>query len=185
MENSFSFKYIKLGVGLVFLLISSVIPGIGQYVFLGLGGIALNTAFASLGNYDYRGVQSKLLFRIVRYVLAASLLITGGIQIDYAINLPDFVHYSVYLTIAECSLIAYLLFFKPSNTSIGNKIWKVIGYSLVLIGVNALQNTKEAVKHLTYSSEEINWNIVILITIIFIIGIGCIIIGSRKNNGVY
>lgn len=114
MENSFSFKYIKLGVGLVLLLISSVIPGIGQYIFLGLGGIALITAFASLGNYAYRGVQSKLLYRIVRYVLVALLLITGGIQIDYAINLPEFVHYSVYATVVDCSLIAYLLFYKPS-----------------------------------------------------------------------
>lgn len=181
MENSFSFKYIKLGVGLVLLFISSVIPGIGQYVFLGLGGIALTTAFASLGNYDYRGVQSKLLYRIVRYVLAALLLITGGIQIDYAINLPDFVHYSIYATVVDCSLIAYLLFFKPSNTSTGKKIWKAIGYTLVLIGVNALLNTKEFVMHLTYSSEEVNWGIVILTTIIFIIGIGCIIIGNRQS----
>lgn len=181
MENSFSFKYIKLGVGLVLLFISSVIPGIGQYVFLGLGGIALTTVFASLGNYDYRGVQSKLLYRIVRYVLAALLLITGGIQIDYAINLPDFVHYSIYATVVDCSLIAYLLFFKPSNTSTGKKIWKALGYTLVLIGVNALQNTKEFVMHLTYSSEEVNWGIVILTTIIFIIGIGCIIIGNRQS----
>lgn len=185
MENSFSFKYIKLGVGLVLLLISSVIPGMGQYLFLGLGGIALTTAFASLGNYDYRGVPSKLPYRIGRYVLVALLLIAGYIQIDFAINFPDFVHYSVYATVVDCSLIAYLLFFKPSNTSVGKKIWKGIGYSLVLIGVNALQNAKDAVKHLTYSSEEINWGIIILITIIFIIGIGCIIIGSRKNNGVY
>lgn len=185
MEKSFSFKYIKLGVGLALLLISSIIPGIGQYVFLGFGGITLTTAFASLGNYDYRGVQSKLPYRIVRYVLAGLLLITGGIQIDYAINLPDFVHYSVYATIIDCSIIAYLLFFKPSNTSVGKKIWKGIGYTLVLIGVNALQNTQETVKHLTYSSEEIDWGIVILITIIFIIGIVCIIIGSKKNNGIY
>lgn len=187
MKNSFSFsfKYIKLGVGLVLLLISSVIPGIGQYVFLGLGSIALITAFASLGNYDYRGVQSKIVYRIMRYVLAALLLITGGIQIDYAINSPDFVHYSVYATVVNCSLIAYLLFYKPSNASVGNKIWKIIGYVLVLIGINALQNTKELVTHLTYSSEEINLGMVILITIIFIIGTVFIIIGSKKNNGVY
>lgn len=185
MENSFSFKYIKLGVSLVFLLVSAIVPGLGQYIFLALGGIFLVIAFASLGNSDYRGVQSKLPYRIVRCVLAALLLITGGIQIDYAINLPDFVHYSVYATVIDCSLIAYLLFFKPSNTSLGKKIWKGIGYTLVFIGVNTLQNTKESVRHLTYSSEEINWIIVILITIIFIIGIGCIIIGSRKSNGVY
>lgn len=185
MENSFSFKYIKLGVSFIFLLVSAIVPGLGQYIFLALGGIFLVTAFASLGNYDYRGVQSKQLYRIAKYVLAALLLITGGIQIDYAINLPEFVHYSVYATIIDCSLIAYLLFYKPSNTSLGKKIWKGIGYTLVLIGVNALQNTKEPVKHLTYSSEEINWGIVILITIIFMIGIGCIVIGNRKNNGIY
>lgn len=187
MENSYSFRCIKLGVSLVFLLVSAVLPGFGQYIFLSLGGIFLMTAFASLGNYDYRGVQSKLIYRIVRYVLAALLLITGGIQINYAINLPDFVHYSAYATIIDCSLIAYLLFFKPSNTSLSKKIWKGIGYTLVFIGVNALQSAKKSVSvgHLTYLSEEINWSIVILITIIFIIGIGCIFIGSRKSNGVY
>lgn len=185
MDNSFSFKYIKLGVGLVLLLISSIIPGMGKYVFLGLGGIALTTAFASLGNYDYRGVQSKLPYRIVRYVLAALLLITGGIQIDFAINLPDFVHYSIYATVIDCSLIAYLLFYKPSNTSTSKKIWKAIGYTLILIGVNALQNTKGFVQHLTYSSEEVNWGTVSLILLVFIVGIVCIIIGSRKNDRVY
>ncbi len=182
MENSFSFKYIKLGIGLVLLLISSVIPGIGQYTFLGLGGIALTTAFASLGNYDYRGVQSKLLYRIARYILATLLLITGGIQIDFAINFPDFVHYSVYATVVDCSLIAYLLFFKPSNTSTGKKIWKAIGYTLVLIGVNALQNTKEFVMHLTYSSEEVNWGMFGFICGILIAGIICIRIGSKTTE---
>lgn len=142
MEKSFSFKYIKLGGGLISLLFSSEISGMCKYIFLGLGGIALTTAFASLGNYDSRGVQSKLLYRIGRYVLAALLLIIGSIQVDFAINFPDFVHYSVYATVIDCSLIAYLLFFKPSNTSIGRKIWKVIGYTLVLTGVYALQDTK-------------------------------------------
>lgn len=170
MENSFSFKYIKLGVSLIFLLVSAIVTGLGQYIFLALGGICLVTAFASFGNSDYRGVQSKLPYRIVRYVLAALLLITGSIQIDYAINLPDFVHYSVYATVVDCSLIAYLLFFKPSSTSIGRKIWKAIGYTLVLIGVNALQNTKELVMHLTYSSEEVNWGILGLICGTLIVG---------------
>lgn len=182
MDNSFSFRYIKLGVSLVFLLVSAIVPGFGQYIFLALGGIFLTTAFASLGNYDYRGVQSKLPYRIVRYVLAALLLITGGVQVDYAINLPDFVHYSVYATVVDCSLIAYLLFFKPSNTSTGKKIWKVLGYTLVLIGINALQNTKEFVMHLTYSSEQVNWGVFGLICGTLIAGTVCIRIGSKTTE---
>lgn len=164
------------------LLVSAIVPGLGQYIFLALGGIFLVTAFASLGNYDYRGVQSKLFYRIVRYVLAALLLITGSIQIDYAINLPDFVHYSVYATVIDCSLISYLIFYKPSNTSTGKKIWKVLGYTLVLIGVNALQNTKGFVMHLTYSSEEVNWVMFGLICGILIAGTGCIRIGSKTTE---
>lgn len=182
MEKSFSFKYIKLGVSLVFLLVSTIVPALGQYIFLVLGGIFLMIAFASFGNYDYRGVQSKLPYRIGRYVLAALLLITGGIQIDYAINFPDFVHYSVYATVIDCSLIAYLLFYKPSNTSLGKKIWKGIGYALVLIGVNALQNTKEFVMHLTYSSEEVNWGMFGLICGTLIAGTVCIRIGSKTTE---
>lgn len=127
-------------------------------------------------------MQSKLLYRIVRYVLVALLLITGGIQIDYAINLPEFVHYSVYATVVDCSLIAYLLFYKPSNTSTGKKIWKVLGYTLVLIGINALQNTKEFVMHLTYSSEEVNWGMFGLICGTLIAGIVCIRIGSKTTE---
>lgn len=182
MDNSFSFKYIKLGSSLVFLLVSSILPGIiGKYVCLVLGGILLMTAFASLGNYDYRGVPSKLFYRIVRYVIAAFLLFTGGIQIDFAINLPDFIDYSLYATILDCSLISYLLFFKPSNTSMIKKILKVLGYVLVFIGVNALRNTREEVEHLTYTSEEIQWGMVFMIIVVFILGIGCIILGNRKS----
>ena len=181
MENSFSFKYIKLGVSLVFLLVSSIVPGMGKYIFIGLGGILLMSAFASLGNYGYRGVQSKLFYRIVRYVLAALLLVIGGIQIDFAINLPDFVHYSVYATVTDCSLISYLLFYKPSNTSTSKKVWKGLGYALVFIGVNALQDTREAVEHLTYTSVEIQWGMVFVIIILLIMGAGCIIIGNKKS----
>ena len=85
-ETPYSFKYIKLGVGLVFLLASSIIPGYGQYMFLALGGIALITAFASFGNYDNSG-HSKLYYKIGRYLLAALIIYIGVIQIYFAISL--------------------------------------------------------------------------------------------------
>ncbi len=185
MDDTFSFRYIKLGVALVSLLISSIIPGLGQYVFAILGGIALTTTFASFGNYDYRGLPCKSIYKIARFLLAISVLIIAGIQVYAELTMSEQVHYTIYANIIDCALIAYLLFYKPSNSSMIMKVWKSIGYILILLGVNTLQNTKNVVEHLTYTPKEINWSMVCTVCIMSLIGIVCVIISSRKKpNGV-
>lgn len=179
MEQSFSFRWIKLGIGLIFLLVSSMLPNL--YLIIAIGGIAIMTAFASFGNYDFRGIPSKMPYRIVRYVLAILLLALALIQIYVQIAMPNIVHYSPYSTVVDVALISYLLMYKPSNNSTSKKILKVSGYAAILIGVNALQNSQKLVEHLTFSSMEINWGAIFSSTIVMIVGIALLILSNKKS----
>lgn len=179
MEQSFSFRWIKLGIGLIFLLGSSLLPNL--YLIIALGGIAVMTAFASFGNYNYRGVPSKQIYRIVRYILAVLILVLAVIQIYVQIAMPNTVHYTPYSTVVDVALIAYLLMYKPSNSSNTGKIMKATGYTAVLIGVYALQNSQSIVEHLTYTGMEINWGVIFFCAILMIAGIVLIIYSSNKS----
>lgn len=179
IEQSFSFRWIKLGIGLVFLLGSSLLPNL--YLIIGLGGITLMTAFASFGNYDYRGVPSKIPYRIVRYVLAVLLLVLALIQIYVQVTMTNAVHYTPYSTVVDIALIAYLLMYKPSNSSTRRKIIKIAGYTAILIGVNALQNSQKFVEHLTYSGMEINWGAILTSALVMIVGIVLLIYSTRRS----
>lgn len=181
MENSFSFKYIKLGVSLIFLLVSSLIPGMGQYIFLAFGGAFLMTAFASLGNNNYRNFPTKSGYKLARYIGATLLALVAALQIYVYFAMPNSVHFSIYATVVDIALVAYLLMFKPSNTSRGKKIFKTVGYSLILIAVNALQSVKSLVNHYTYTAYEISWGIFFLVLLLLALGIVCIILSNKKS----
>lgn len=180
--NAFSFKYIKLGVSLIFLLVSSIVPGMGQYIFLALGGALLMTAFASLGNSNYRGYPTKLGYKVARCVGAILLLLVTAIQVYVYFAMPNSVHFSIYATVVDIALVAYLLMFKPSNTSTRKKIFKAVGYSLILVTVNALQSVKVLVSHYTYTAYEISWGTLFLIFLLLVSGIVCIIFGNRNHD---
>lgn len=182
MENSFSFKYIKLGVSLMLLLVSAIVPGLGQYIFLALGGIFLMTAFAGFGSFAYRGLKSKTSYRIGRYVIAILLLIVSVIQIYVGIAIPNQVHYSIYSSVVDAALIVYLVMYKPSVSSTIQKVVKGIGYALILIGVHTLQSAQSVVNHLTYTALEINWGIIVAICIMFIIGIALLCFSYRHQK---
>lgn len=179
IEQSFSFRWIKLGIGLVLLLGSSLLPNL--YLIIALGGIALMTAFASFGNYDYRGEPSKLPYKIVRYVLAVLLFALAVIQIYVQIAMPNTVHYTPYSTVVDVALIAYLLMYKPSNTSTRDKILKGVGYTAILIGVNSLQNSQKFVEHLTYSGMKINWVAIFTSSLVMIVGVVLLIYSTRRS----
>lgn len=121
MEHKSSYRFFKLGIGLCLLVLSAVLPGMSQYTLMALGGVALMMAFASFGNYDYRGVRSKLIYRIIRCVFAVFLAAIAAIQIYVQFSEPGAVHYSPYSSVADVALLVYLLMFKPSATSIGKK----------------------------------------------------------------
>lgn len=182
MEDSFSFKYIKLGVSLIFLLVCAIVPSLGKYIFLVLGGIFLMTAFASFGCFAYRGFKSKKGYRIGRYVITILLLIVSAIQIYVAIVMPNQVHYSIYSSVVDVALIAYLAMYKPSASSTIQKVLKCIGYALILIGVHTLQSAQSVVNHLTYTALEVNWGILSAICIMFIIGIALLCFSYRHQK---
>lgn len=178
MEQAFSFRWIKLGIGLVFLLGSSLLPN--PYLIIELGGIAIMTAFASFGCYDYRGVPSKMPYRIVRYVLAVLLLALAVIQIYVQVAMPNTVHYTPYSTVVDIALLAYLLMYKPSNSSTRRKIIKIAGYTAILIGVNSLQNSQKLVEHLTYSGMGTDWGAILISTLVMIVGVVLLIYSTRR-----
>lgn len=180
METSFSFRFIKLGVALGFLLLSAILPGTGGYLLVALGGILLMTAFASFGNFDSNGTSTKTVYKVFRYSIAVLLMIIAAIQI-YVQFLPHHnIHFSIYASVVDVAIIAYLLMFKPSNTSKGKKILKVIGYVLILLGVNALQNCTQMVHYLTYSSNEISWGAVFASLVVMALGTILLNIGGKK-----
>lgn len=179
MDSYFSTKYLRLVIGLILLLFSSMNSSIEGFLSLGIGGIALVTAFASFGKCNYNGIKSKLSYRIIRYVLAGLLLLIACSQI-YAKLSFGAVHYSAYASVVDFSLIAYLVFFKPSETSTSRKTCKIIGYILILVSVNALHYVQMDT-HLYYPSvySEINWSWVIFISIIMLIGVLCLKFGNK------
>ena len=181
MDSSFSFRYIKLGVALVFLLISSILPGMGQYFLIGMGGIALMTAFASFGNYDYRGIPTKIGYKIGRYIGAFLIILTAIVQIYVAIVFPNEVHFTGYAVVIDVAMVTYLLFFKPSATTMVKKVLKSVGYVIIFIGINALQSTRRIVNHLTYSASEVEWGNVMLCLILMLIGTATLMCGSRRT----
>lgn len=186
----FSFRFIKLDAALVFLLFSAILPGTGRYLFVALGGAFLMTAFASLGNSNYRGYPTKSSYKIARYYtigrygLATILFIVTGIQLYLYFTKPAIIHLSIYSLVVDGALIAYLVAFKPSNTTFGKKILKIIGYILVLVAVNALQKVRVETfsYHYPYSYYEIDWGMFVFLCIIMIAGVVCIKIGSKTTE---
>jgi FtsH-binding integral membrane protein len=139
-------------------------------------------AFAKFGSYDYRGVPSKLLYKIVRYILALLLAVTLGIQIYIQVSMPDVVPYTPYATIVDIALISYLIMYKPSDSTPLKKVLKIVGYIIILAGVNALRNAKIDVSYLTYTQTEINWGIILASVVVVIIGITLLVYGGVNDS---
>lgn len=171
----FSFRWVMLGIALLILIGCSLLSNpfidiTNKYFCTAIGGLILMTAFASFGHYNYRGVPSKLPYRIVRYMLAVLLLVSAVIQISERNEM----YYSPYSTVVLGALIAYLLMYKPSNSSTSEKALKIAGYTLILMGVNGLQTTQNVVEYMVYIANETNWSVIWgAISATFI----CIIIG--------
>lgn len=140
------------------------------------------TAFASLGNSNYRGYPTKIAYKTARYVGAALFILVATIQIYVYFVMPNSVHFSIYATVVDTALVSYLLMFKPSSSSTWKKIFKVVGYSLILIAINGLQSVKSLVSHYTYTAYEISWDTFFLIILLLISGIVCIVLTNRNHD---
>lgn len=185
MENLFSFKYAKLAAALGCLLMSSFGSGVLQYFWLVIGGAFLMTAFASFASYGYRGFESKKGYRIARYIMAALLFLVSASQIYAAFAKSGLALYSPYATVVDVALLSYLIMYKPSGSSIAQKVMKCIGYFMILFGVNNLRMVKYMTYGYGYSTIEINWGMLLATAVIQIVGIVMLVISFRKTKPYY
>lgn len=141
-----------------------------------IGGLFLIIAFVNLAKCNDRGVSTKIIYTIGRYGLASLLFFVTGIQLYLYFTEPAIIHLSVYSLVVDSALIAYLVAFKPSNTTFGKKILKIIGYILVFVSINALQKVRIETfsYHYPYPTDEINWGMFAFLCIIMIAEVICI-----------
>lgn len=181
MKKLNSLKYITLGTALVFLLMSSLISGVGKYVLMCIGGVFLIIAFASFASYGYRGFKTKTGYTVARYVIALLILIAAGLELVILIARHGEVQFSGYSIICWFALATYILMYKPSECPKAYKTMKCFGYLLILASVNALQIVLQTSNNL-FEDVYIDETLLILIYIILIIGITLIVIANRKPN---
>lgn len=170
---------------LTFLFGTSILP-LDENKIAGvmIGGLFLIIAFVNLAENKDRGESTKLVYTIGRYGVATILFIVTGIQLYLYFTESAVAHLSIYSLVVDSALIAYLVAFKPSNTTFGKKISKIIGYTLVLVVVNALQKVciETFPCHSPYLSYEINWGMFVLLCIMAIAGVICIKIGHKTTE---
>lgn len=167
------FSKYNLILGLSGLLLSSIIPfgsdKIGGILLVDLFTII---GFVELGEENYRGYPTKLIFTIGRYFIGAILTLTVVFQAYFYItqNGPTFL--SIYALAAISVLTAYIFAFKPSDTSIWEKALKVVGYALILLGINDLQNVefKQNISVYPYFQFGINWGMLFAATLLMVVG---------------
>lgn len=186
-----SLSYLKLGIGLVLIVFSIAFQNLFGLILTLSGAVFLTTAFASFGNYDYRGYQGKLFYQVIRYIVSSAIILIG-IICSYLIiyNNRFFLYYSLYnirdyYCVAFTGLIliytifstlaAYLIMYKPSKTTIKKKLLKTGGYFCLILGISVLLLYHGSV----YSKESAVAPL--LISILFIgLGLTLTIIGRRK-----
>lgn len=149
-----------------------------------IGGLFLIIAFVHLAKNKDRGESTKLVYTIGRYGVATILFIVTGIQLYLYFTESAVTHLSIYSLVVDSALIAYLVAFKPSSTTLGKKVLKIIGYTLVFVAINALQKVRIETfsYHYPYLSDEINWGMFVFLCIMMIIGVSCIRIGNKTTE---
>lgn len=190
MNNSISFKYIKLATALVFLLLGSICNHsmeYARYLTIGIGAIFFTTALASFGHCSYRGYPTKKIYTIARYIFAGFMAITASIALYSHIAGDGLSTISLYSTIVDCGLIAYVVMFNPSATSIGKKVLKVIGFFLLFLSINTLGRVIATAFDYRYYTvpeiqEEIKWPLFILVCILIAISIIFLSLGYKTQK---
>lgn len=170
---------------LIILLGTSILPSDeNKTAGVMIAGLFLIIAFVNLAKCNDRGVSTKIIYTIGRYGVASLLFVVTGLQLYLYYTEPKAIHLSIYSLVVDGALIAYLVAFKPSNTTFGKKILKIIGYTLVFVAINGLQKVRiETLSYLyPYLYDEINWWMFGLICGILIVGVVCIRIGSKTTE---
>lgn len=170
---------------LIILLVTSILPSDeNKTAGVMIAGLFLIIAFVNLAKRNERGVSTKIIYTIGRYGVASLLFFVTGLQLYLYYTGPKAIYLSIYSLVVDSALIAYLVAFKPSNTTLGKKILKIIGYILVFMSINALQKVRVETfsYHYPYPTDEINWEMFVFLCIIMIAGVICIKSGCKTNE---
>jgi hypothetical protein len=181
MEKPLSFRFVKLGLSMFFLLASSICFNAISYVLIVLGGIALMMSFASFGQYDYRGVPCKRPYTIGRYLLSVLLIFSAVAQIYAIINQQNIRYIHPYYLVVYIAFASYLIMYRPSDTTISQKCMKVIGYMLMMASVTGLENVKVIDDYLTYITIGISWMALLASFVVMLIGILLLVLSGKSK----
>ena len=170
------------------LLLTSILPeGNNKISGTIIGGIYFSIVFANLARNNEREAPAKRVYTIFRYLVAVLLIIIIGTQLYLLFAKTSTIYLSTYTLIVYSALLAYLIAFKPSNTTIGYKLLKIIGYIFIFVAITALQKVciETPLYYYPYAEQEINWSMFIFLCIIMAIGVSIVKIGHRTIKRAY
>lgn len=127
-------------------------------------------SFNYLGFSNYKGTKEKLVFRVIRYIITAVVLVALIGNVMMFVTSPGL--FDVHFFFAISSLLAYLVAYNPSDTTMGQKVMKVIGYTLMLLIINSAGLCK--------SHYHIDWSYIAVAAIFITIGFILLILVQPK-----
>lgn len=174
--------YLFFIIGVIYLIIYSFLDFNSFNQKIIISGLCIIISFILWSRNNPNGNKGKLAYKLLRFFLALLLVCMVGLQIYLKIYYPENYHYSIFYPIIDLSLVGYLIFYKPSKTSILKKISKIIGYFLILLGINNFQNASKEIYYITSPSYEIEWRVVLFNVIVVTIGIIFLLIGNKQSS---
>lgn len=193
MNDKFSSVCPMIVVGFFFLLggcISS--PSISGIITASFGGLYLSYFLgARLAMLDYRGKKSRIGFRITRYILGLLLLVgLVGVIYSYAVYQISTFELSkrIYNIMIDLWLLMYVVFFRPSDATVGRKVLKVVGFCLIILATLFLGQVHKEYLNYTFMGPQVelvtSYGVVLTSIIFFIIGLICIASGYKKRKNI-
>ena len=194
-ENNFKIPgqvYINLFLGVAALIFCAVSNSAGDELsenlmitFL-IGPVALGVAFAQFGMHKPKEAPEKRGYKVAR------LILLGLVALAFIANLVPFflggTHFeSIYrskIFILSCliALGCYIWYFKPSASKRWQKCLKAIGYSLILLVLNALSlYSMSQTPHNLSSYGNMDFSNYAGEMVLIIVGILLIVIGRKHD----
>lgn len=150
-ENNFKIPgqvYINLFLGIAALIFCAVSNIAGDELsenlmitFL-IGPVALGVAYAQFGMYKPKEVPEKRVYKVARLILLVLVtlaFIANLVPLFLRDNTFEFVYRNkIFILSCLIALGCYIWYFKPSESKRWQKCLKAIGYSLILLVLNAL-----------------------------------------------
>lgn len=196
-ENNFKIPgqvYINLFLGVAALIFCALSNSAGDELsedlmitFL-IGPVALGVAFAQFGMYKPKEAPEKRGYRVVR------LILLGLVALAFIANLvPFFISdsnfeytYRSKIFILSCliALGCYIWYFRPSASKMWQKCLKAIGYSFILLVLNALSLSYISISKIPHNlSSYGTWNFSSYVgeVVLIIVGTLLIVVGRKHD----